>query len=249
MWRIVLTVLMASVAGVAHSQTPSAWNGSYGGLSLGGRWADADWTTTAVSVPNPVDTTTSTANFDSAALHYGGFLGLYWRIAPLWVAGVEADLVWADNKETRPGIPGTHGPIILSPTPAALANDSTSVLLSWDMGLRGRIGYLVTPTTLLYANGGIAWQRVEINASCTGVAGWCVTARSQTNTITRSGWTLGGGVESVLSGNWLIRAEYRYADFGSIASPFFTGTVVDDVTANLKLRTHTAFVGLVYRFR
>ena len=92
MIRLILATLLTFLCGVSFAQSSSAWNGFYGGLSLGGRWADVDWTTTAVSAPNPVDTTTNTASYDSSAFRIGGFLGHNWRIAPTWVAGVEADL-------------------------------------------------------------------------------------------------------------------------------------------------------------
>ena len=31
---------------------------------------------------------------------------------------------------------------------------------------------------------------------------------------TRSGWTVGGGLEYAITNNWSVRAEYRYSDFG-----------------------------------
>ena len=31
----------------------------------------------------------------------------------------------------------------------------------WDAGLRGRLGYLVTPWIMVFGTGGVAWQRVE----------------------------------------------------------------------------------------
>jgi outer membrane immunogenic protein len=39
------------------------------------------------------------------------------------------------------------------------------------------------------------------------------------NSTTRTGWTIGGGIEYAVTGNWSIRAEYRYADFGHFADP------------------------------
>ena len=243
MRKLILAAFLASVAGVSFSQT----TGAYGGLSLGGRALEADWTTTAVA-GFAVDPTTNTASYNSTAARVGGFLGHNWQVAPEWIAGIEIDLAYADNKKTNAGIPGTHGAVIGSPTADALANDSTSVRATWDGSLRGRIGALVNPAALLYLTGGVAWQNVEVNAACSGVAGWCIMARSQTNTATRSGWTLGGGVEGTIAKNWQVRAEYRYADFGSKSVTFFPGTV-DAVTADIKIRTHTAIVGLVFSFK
>ena len=248
MRNLILAAFLASVTGVCFSQSP-AWSGTYGGVSLGGRTVEADWTTTAADPPNPVDTTTNTASYNSTAARIGGFLGYNWEVAPTWIAGVEVDLGYANNNKTNAGIPGTYGPVIGSPTAAALANDSTSVKATWDGSLRGRIGALVTPAALVYLTGGVAWQNVEVSASCRGSGfGWCSLVHApQTNTSTRTGWTLGGGVEGTISKDWQWRAEYRYADFGSKSETFFAGPL-DAVTADVKIRTHTAIVGLVFKF-
>ncbi len=63
----------------------------------------------------------------------------------------------------------------------------------------------------------------------------------------KAGWTIGGGIEAALMGNWSARAEYLYLDLGSISqtviAPGFTAsTLVSDV------RDHVARVGLNYRF-
>jgi len=39
-------------------------------------------------------------------------------------------------------------------------------------------------------------------------------SRSRSNS--RTGWTVGGGIEYALTNNWSIRAEYRFSDFGTI---------------------------------
>ena len=36
-----------------------------------------------------------------------------------------------------------------------------------------------------------------------------------TNGDTLVGWTIGGGIEAALTRNWLLRGEYRYADYGT----------------------------------
>jgi outer membrane immunogenic protein len=68
---------------------------------------------------------------------------------------------------------------------------------------------------------------------------------------------LGGGIEAMLGGNWLVRAEYRYADFGTInftdvrictgcTFPAQASPLV--VTNALRVTTQTATVGLAYKF-
>ncbi len=66
------------------------------------------------------------------------------------------------------------------------------------------------------------------------------------NSSTRAGWTVGGGLETRLQSNWLLRAEYRYADFGSVT--YQDNVLGDSATYEERVRTHTALVGLTYQF-
>jgi outer membrane immunogenic protein len=83
--------------------------------------------------------------------------------------------------------------------------------------IRGRLG-VAFDRALLYATGGAEFASFE-----TSVTGF-FRGVDQTST-TRTGWTVGGGIEYALTGNWSIRAEYRFADFGhfSVATPVTFG--------------------------
>ena len=219
------------------------WTGFYVGGSVGGRWADNTWTTTAVGDPaGPADPTTTPASFNSSTFRAGGYIGYNWQIDPLWVIGVEADAAWGRNNKPLAGIPGTYGSGGQGVDFGAQAFDSSNVKLGWDGSVRGRVGYLVTPTWLLYAAGGFAWQQADIDATCNGSgfnSSWCVAVRNETISTTRAGWTVGGGVETLLWSHWLLRAEYRYADYGKISHTFFSGSLIDEVAMKASLRTNT----------
>jgi outer membrane immunogenic protein len=62
-----------------------------------------------------------------------------------------------------------------------------------------------------------------------------------------SGWTVGGGVEHKLWGNWLARIEYRYADFGTFSQQFFPPCGAG-FTANVHVKTQLLNFGLAYKF-
>ncbi|HEY0568571.1 MAG TPA: outer membrane protein [Xanthobacteraceae bacterium] len=211
----------------------SNWSGFYLGGSLGGRWSDADWATTRALAPIGG---TSPASYDSSSFRGGIYGGVNFQLSPMIVAGIEADIGWAKNESTRTGIPGL-----------TVNSDSTTLRQHWDSSVVGRLGVLVTPATLLYAVGGASWINVESNTTCSIAGGYCLAARNQTNDTTRAGWTVGAGLETMLMGNWLARVEYRYADYGKIDNTFFAGTA-DTITVSEDLRTHTAKVGLAYKF-
>ena len=142
------------------------------------------------------------------AFRIGGYIGYNWQIAPLWVVGLEADAAWARNNKTLAGISGTFGSGGQGVDFGATAFDSSNVKLGWDGSVRGRVGFLITPTWLLYATGGVAWQQADINASCDGSlfnSSWCIAVRNETLSKTKAGWTIGGGVETLLWNNWLLR--------------------------------------------
>src|SRR5215831_1783026 len=97
--------------------------------------------------------------------------------------------------------------------------------------LTGRLGLVAGAggRTLLYAKGGVAWERQTVDATANGDLGLGLgTASSST---WRLGWTAGGGIEHALTANWSIRAEYDYLAFGSasIATP---GSLLQTVPGN-----------------
>ena len=219
------------------------------------RASRTDATTTSVTVGGFLQDLTGQATsqpLDGTAFRAAPYFGWNWQIAPQWVAGIEGDVGFADQTTTFSGI--HFGPS--GPGDSGRAADSFALRTSWDGSARGRVGFLVTPTTLVYATGGAAWQHFGVTSTCASAA--CMPSAFMpvvvTNSTTRAGWTIGGGVETALWSNWFVRAEYRYADFGSspvtiarIANPANAGnTQVDNL--NIALRTHAATFGLAYKF-
>ena len=261
-------VNVASAADMAVKARPvvapvvvSDWTGFYIGGSIGGRWTDNSWNTTCQETGFPGNpscivfadrfATNNPQSFNSSAFRASIYGGYNWQVTS-WVVGVEGDVGWADNKRTNAGIPGVESPTVVG----APGLDTSTVRTTWDAGLRGRVGYLVTPNVLFYGTGGVAFAHVEATSHCGTLfaVGWCGIAanigRTDTTSSDRVGWTLGGGVEAMFASNWLLRGEYRYADFGNVGFTQLAGPTsnVDAFTASVKYRTHTALVGLAYKF-
>lgn len=103
--------------------------------------------------------------------------------------------------------------------------------LNWFGTVRGRIAATVTPTVLLYATGGLAYGEITTtNTAGTNITGTQGTnnftltpvAGSASSTTTRVGWTIGAGIEGVVSGNWTAKLEYLYVDLGDVSGAFVT---------------------------
>jgi outer membrane immunogenic protein len=243
-------------AGLAYpvNAAPAAfsWSGVYAGLGLGARAARTDVTSTFESVQGFDFDLSERANsrpFDGTAFRASPYVGYLWQATTRWVAGVEADAGFANQTTTREGF--TNISLADSQSPG----ESMAVRTTWDASLRGRIGYLVTPATLLYATGGVAWQHYELNSSCVSeVCAFLGLAPAVINqSVTKAGGTVGGGIETALGGHWLARAEYRYADYGH--SSFTVARTATNANFNpsinvfdVAMRTHTASFGLTYKF-
>ncbi len=86
---------------------------------------------------------------------------------------------------------------------------------SWAAG--ARVGWLVTPQVLSYANAGYTqthFDSASMIDTTTGLA-----SGFSTPAFSASGWFLGGGMETPLSfflpAGWFMRSEYRYSYFGT----------------------------------
>ena len=100
----------------------------------------------------------------------------------------------------------------------------------FDVG--ARVGYLVTPTSLVYVLGGYSWQHFHLSSDPSGL----VDIKHNS-----SGFIAGVGLETALRGNWSLKTEYRYAQYASYG--FIPNGLLDDEPSS-----HTFHVALDYRF-
>jgi outer membrane immunogenic protein len=156
----------------------------------------------------------------------GGQIGFNWQFAPHWVAGIEADV----------GHLGINRSFVDIDSPEVVLGVKTD----WYGTVRGRLGYTSSPS-LFYITGGVAYVRVTNNYDepIIGV----VAARTET----ARGWTAGGGIETMLGGNWSAKAEYLYIDAGS-QDVFNTEIFDGGSTTRFENRFHVFRYGFNYRF-
>ncbi len=138
----------------------------------------------------------------------GGQAGYNWQYGP-WVLGLETDLNYNSWKNT------TTGAFALAAPLAGTLSSTITDKLTWFGTFRGRVGFTVTPTWLLYATGGLAYGHV---ASSTTVAFSLAPGDTYAGAAssTRAGWTVGGGTEWMFAPNWSLKAEYLFVDLGHL---------------------------------
>jgi outer membrane immunogenic protein len=241
----------AGIASIAMATGASAqnWSGTYAGVTVGKQWDQNHWSTGLIGNPlHANDRKTGEQDFNGQGFRFGGFAGYNWQMGSM-IVGAEADIgAGKKSKKSIDFIPGTANAIFTT----ALRGDTSTVSSGLDGSVRGRIGYLLSPTILAYGTGGLAVQQSEIGASCVTVSAtagnWCVANRTDSTKKLMMGWTLGGGVEVQAAKNWLVRLEYRYSDYGSREATLFGGAPVDQVQMKLDSKSQDIMLGVAYKF-
>jgi outer membrane immunogenic protein len=234
--------LAADLAARPYTKAPAPiapvynWTGFYiFGGGGGGLWAaDQNVQTNVGSIPLSIDHRQGGSGwFGTVGLGYD------WQFNGPWVFGLFADGQFGSIKGTL------DDPFNQVIAPIKLED-------SWAVG--ARVGYLVAPNVLSYVNGGYSgsqWSRTTLLDEFSGAP-----VGGHTNSFTRNGWFIGGGVENSLnifgisSPGWFMKTEYRSAFYDKKSVPLlFDGTNLP-VGTNLRFNSwnQTISTSLVYRF-
>jgi len=108
-----------------------------------------------------------------------------------------------------------------------------------DLYLGARVGYVVAPTTMVYAKGGYTNAKFDVrNGNGTIVSN---------DDIDADGWRIGAGVEQAISSNVFAKLEYRYSNYEK-GELDFTGDLPDSQRFDLDLDRHQVVAGVGVRF-
>lgn len=201
------TCALALVAPAAGADLPAAappppapvftWAGVYLGGQVGYAWgADKGY----ISGLGPLGPTVQSVSITSSASLQG------------LIGGIHIGNNWQVNQFVF-GLEGEVDGTTLSKTIAPTVYFSSRTRSPVQGSIRGRAG-IAFDRTLLYATGGLVYAGILNSYSVLGA--------NDNFRWTRSGWTVGGGIEYALNNNWSVRAEYRYSNFGF----FYDGQVV-----------------------
>jgi outer membrane immunogenic protein len=231
-----------------------SWTGFYVGANLGYSWGRSSTDATFNNATTGALDGTASDKFNLNGVIGGGQLGYNWQTG-MWVLGVETDFQGSAEKGSTTFFCGTGQSCstinTAIPAGAAPANASFNQKIDWFGTLRGRVGYTVVPTVLLYATGGLAYASIKTDGVLTAYnSGGIAVGTAFSNSSTRVGWTVGGGIEGQISGNWTAKAEYLYIDYGSLSgSAASVGTLpLFNFGYNSHVTDQVVRAGINYRF-
>jgi len=231
------------------------WTGFYIGTNLGYSWGRASTDGTAVGTQTVTSLVAPTVVTPVSGLLSGradvnGFIGGgqlgYNRQFGSWLAGLEGDIQFSNERAS--------GDVVCTLGVTVCPTFTRDYKLDWFGTARGRVGFLPAERILLYATGGLAYGKFS-GSSLMGAAGVNALDFGQWSFL-RAGWTVGGGVEAALGGNWSIKFEYLYMDLGNVG-----GTTANNIISvngrtttaltyvfNTRFTDSIARVGVNYKF-
>lgn len=167
----------------------------------------------------------SYANFPEAKATGKGFLGgIYtgynFDVGNNVILGAELDFTTGFNKSKKNDASGY----------AAYATTQAR----WAGAARARVGYAMD-RFLPYLAGGVALGGIKDTVTTQN--------SSFTSDKTRSGWTIGGGVDYAATDKVILRLEYRYTNFGKQ-----NFDLNNSMNYSRKLSTNDIRIGVAYKF-
>ena len=197
------------------------WDKFYVGVNGGYSWGRSDTSGTFFNNLNGLQISpTQSGNINLDGWLIGGQVGKNWQFGN-WVAGIELDGQWTDERASRGFICATGvacNNVTFGPGLGVAPTSTFNQHIEWFVTLRPRAGVLITPTALLYVTGGLAVAGINTDGVLSGITALSApTSVAWSNDSTRWGWVVGAGAEARLGGNWTGKIEGLYMDYGTVS--------------------------------
>ncbi|OPB29042.1 outer membrane protein [Bartonella sp. WD12.1] len=237
-----------------------SWTGFYLGGQIGGFSSNSNWVQTSGNIQGILEN-------NKAFPKFSGFVGGLYAGSNVdfgngFVLGVDTDIVWSGEKakasrnstlsqtgsETRfaarVGV-STGISELVPETNQGSGNNASNVTGDvtfsdkWSGATRVRLG-AAFDRIMPYVAGGIAYSQIKASVTAKDAAGTETVVEGLSGSKTLVGYTLGAGVDFAMTDSVMLRAEYRYSDFGK------KKFINDQVEVDLK--TNDFRVGVAYKF-
>ena len=248
---------------VAAQSTNDEWTGFYVGGYVGVTNARVSANTSTVFDSSgyfdptsvPAINSAGARRFNSNGFTGGGQFG-YTKQFGRVVVGAEADF-GAQRIDAEDTVTADY------PCCASNFTIDQAVESDWLFTARPKVG-VAAGKALVYATGGVAVTNLKYAGLFTDTDSDAI--ESAEFDTTRTGYTVGGGVELKVSRRWSVKGEYLFADFGresvtsnNLTTEFIGGDVLNlgiaqtdypenTFTRSARLKTHSVRFGINYRF-
>ena len=228
----------AQAADVVMNQEPApvvaapafSWTGFYAGGQIGGSWSDTDQKIKGRSNVQNFAGFGKSFSPDPSGFIGGLYAGYNYDLGNNIVIGADTDWVWGDMDESDSAtyLKGQEGEYKVN----------GKIKEKWAGSTRARIGYAMD-RWMPYFAGGVAYAKIDSDAKFSDADG--VYSKASGNK-TLTGYTLGAGVDYAMTDHIILRAEYRYTDFGD------QDYGNKDFKYNVDYKTNDVRVGVAYKF-
>jgi len=209
------------------------WTGCYIGGNVGYLWGSKDTDYISFTPPGSVTTLVNDheGHTSPRGWAYGGQLGCDYQFNNNWIVGIRgmwdgANATGTSTFKTDPGL------------------NFNNYKISQFATLVATFGVLLNPTFELYALGGFAWVRDQLNFTDN-------TSVFATGNQTRSGFDVGIGMKWMFAPHWDLFVEYDYMSFGT-KHMTLSGIVAPELgfSYDVTVAQHVdkILVGINYRF-
>lgn len=221
-----------------------AWTGFYGGAQVGDSWSDGDFDREVTAPKKEFNANTTVyeeakiTEVTSKSIDDGNFIGgIYagynYQFQNNVVIGLDADIAWTDNTaKSNKNVPvGEY----------YSEGYYNKVEQDWLAAVRGRLGYAYN-RFLPYIAGGVAFTDVEYKRRYIDDLKYFTNDEHYSDNKTLTGYTLGAGLDYAMTDHIILRAEYRYTDFGD------KDFSLDGWERNVDMKANDLRVGVAYKF-
>ena len=239
MQRILAAALVTGIGGflVIPGASADPWTGPY--IGIGGGYGIANEKLDFAPGPLVPPIISGNLALDGVASK-GGFLSLSagydHQLNSALLIGAFVDYDFYD----------VDGSISLSVPPVLGA--SAGFKIENQLSVGGRIGYIASPSTLIFANAGYARVETSNIDFAVGLGGLGLTG-TLASVPNFDGYFLGGGIETKIGHGLSLKAEYRYTDLGAEHIELLPGLGIGGlITSTMEPVIQTGRLSLNYRF-
>lgn len=259
---------MASAADINVTKSPPradqaksfSWDGWYVGLNGGAGIMDGGPSITQTGTLSsllPTDTTSPKGYLGGGQFGFNKQFGV-------WVIGLEATFDFTSIKSDNGASSSADRTFRSTDLATTTSSSLNSTKLDWLSTVVARAGITPWQHAFLYGKAGLAFGRVTTSSTSNVTttansnlgATWCANGTiscpagsgAQSTSSTKTGWTVGTGLEVALDSRWSFRGEVNYFDLGNVGGAYATAGSPATITYNSAIHGWTALAGVNLRF-